>query len=82
MAIVKNVKSINLKELKINKKGKIEEINLSFTYKRRLNLLGIKKNSIIEKVGKIKNLHIFKAKNKIIVLPNSLAKKILVKEYE
>uniref|UniRef100_A0A7V4E3D4 Ferrous iron transport protein A n=1 Tax=candidate division WOR-3 bacterium TaxID=2052148 RepID=A0A7V4E3D4_UNCW3 len=81
MAIVKNVKSINLKELKINRKGKIKEIGLSFAYKRRLNFLGIKKNSIIEKIGKIKNLHIFKAKNKIIVLPNSLAKKILIKEY-
>jgi hypothetical protein len=36
----------------------------------------------MEKIGKIKNLHIFKLKKKIIILPNSLAKKILIKEYE
>jgi|YelNatPaOPRAMG01_1025707.scaffolds.fasta_scaffold00024_62 Fe2+ transport system protein FeoA len=82
MAIVKNVKNISLKELKINKKGKVKEIGLSFAYKRRLNFLGVKKNSIMEKIGKIKNLHIFKVKKKIIILPNSLAKKILIKEYE
>ncbi|MEO0130524.1 MAG: FeoA domain-containing protein [candidate division WOR-3 bacterium] len=76
---MKNAKKVcNLKELKINKKVKIKKINLSSYYLKRLNLLGIKKGSKIEKMGKISSLLIFKTKKGVLVLPENLAKEVLV----
>ncbi len=79
MDTVKNAKKVcSLKNLKINKKAKIKEINLSFSYVKRLNLLGIKKGREIEKIGKIGSLLIFKTKKGFLVLPENLAKEVLV----
>ncbi len=80
MGTAKNVKKVNnLKSLEINKKAKIKKINLSSSYVKRLNLLGIKKGSKIEKIGKIDNLLIFKIKKGMLVLPENLAKMIIIK---
>lgn len=81
MGIVKNAKKVcNLKELEINKKAKIKKINLSSSYVKRLNLLGMKKGSKIEKIGNIKGLLIFKIRKGILILPENLARGVSVEE--
>lgn len=81
MGIVKNVKrKDNLRDLEINKEAKIKKINLSPSYVKRLNILGIKKGSKIEKIGKIKNLLIFKINKGILILPENLAKEVTIEK--
>lgn len=80
MGTAKNVRKVNnLKNLAINKKAKIKKISLS-SYVKRLNLLGIKRGSKIEKIGKIENLLIFRIKKGILVLPENLATTILIED--
>ncbi len=79
MDTVKNAKKVcSLRDLKINKKAKIKEINLSFSYVKRLNLLGIKRGRKIEKIGRIRNLLIFKIRKGVLVLPENLAREVLI----
>lgn len=73
-------KANNLKDLKINKKAKIRKINLSLSYLKRLNLLGVRKKSKIEKLGRVKDLLIFKIKKGILILPKNLSKEILIED--